>query len=51
MRHKVKQVHFVRIGGTDVSGEQGPRAFRECDPPRAASVAGSMALIVKGPQR
>ena len=51
MQHKVKQVNFVGRGGTDASREQGPRAFRGCDRPRAAPAAGSMGLTVKGPQR
>jgi len=30
-RHKVKHVHFVRMGGTDASREQGPSALGRGD--------------------
>jgi hypothetical protein len=42
MRHKVKHVHFVGMGGTDASREQGPLGLetRGCDRPRVASAAG-----------
>jgi hypothetical protein len=41
MRHKVKPVHFVGMGGTAASREQGPVAVfaKGCDRPRAASAA------------
>ena len=38
MKHKVRRIHFVGIGGTDASREQGPR-LRGCDRPRVASAA------------
>gem|GEM_PF-5519341 len=42
MKHKVKHVHFVGIGGTAESREQGPLAVfaRGCDRPRSAWAAG-----------
>lgn len=39
MKHKVRHVHFVGIGGIAMSREQGPR-LRGCDRPRMASAAG-----------
>ena len=41
MKHKVKRVHFVGIGGTAASRKQGPVALcaAGCDRPRAASAA------------
>jgi hypothetical protein len=46
MKHKVKHVHFVGIGGTAASREQGPvdGVLTGCDRPRAASDAGIDAL-------
>lgn len=38
MKHKVRRIHFVGIGGTDTSREQGPRV-RGCDRLRAESAA------------
>ena len=49
MRHKVKHVHFVGIGETAASREQGP--LRGCDRPRAASAAGLVALTIGGQRR
>jgi len=45
MKHKVKHVHFVGMGGTDASREQGPlgAGTRGWDRPRAASAAGCVA--------
>ena len=48
MRHKVKQVHFVGIGGTAASREQGP--LWGCDRPRVASAAVDFALTAVGSQ-
>jgi hypothetical protein len=47
MRHKVKHVHFVGIGGAAMSREQGPAAVGAtgCDRPRVASAADSVMLI------
>jgi hypothetical protein len=41
MRHKVRHVHFVGIGGADASREQGPVAgvAAGCDRPRVAPAA------------
>ena len=48
MRHKVKHVHVVGIGGTAASRKQGPvaRVATGCDRPRAASAAGIIAASV-----
>ncbi len=42
MKHKVRRIHFVGIGGTDTSREQGPRV-RGCERPRAESAADGQA--------
>jgi hypothetical protein len=46
MRHKIRQVHFVGIGGTRASREQGPaQGVRAgCDRLRAWSAADSRTL-------
>ena len=42
MKYKVKRVHFVGIGGADMSRKQGPVALGAtgCDRPRVAPAAG-----------
>ena len=46
MRHKVKRVHFVGIGGAAASSEQGPVAgyATGCERPRVAPDADTAAL-------
>ncbi len=39
MKHKVKKVHFVGMGGTGASSEQGPARSAGCERPRATSAA------------
>lgn len=45
MRHKVKHVHFVDIGGAAASSEQGPVAgyATGCERPRVAPAADTAA--------
>ncbi|HEV7820168.1 MAG TPA: hypothetical protein VGO84_03255 [Burkholderiales bacterium] len=53
MKYKVKRVHFVGIGGTDTSREQGPAAFWAvgCDRPRVASAVGLIKVMHAGGAR
>jgi hypothetical protein len=39
MKHKIKKVHFVGIGGTGASSEQGPARGAGCERPRVPSAA------------
>ena len=39
MKHKVKKVHFVGIGGTGASSEQGPALRAGCERPRVTAAA------------
>jgi hypothetical protein len=39
MKYKVKKVHFVGIGGADMSSEQGPARSAGCERPRVAPAA------------
>jgi hypothetical protein len=44
MKYKVKKVHFVGIGGTGASSEQGPARSAGCERPRAPSAADPIRL-------
>ncbi len=42
MKYKVKKVHFVGIGGTGTSSEQGPAQRAGCERPRVMSAVDQM---------
>ncbi len=46
MKHKVKKVHFVGMGGTGTSSEQGPARSAGCARPRVTSAVDTTRLDI-----